>query len=50
MQEETNEERFVFIDKFKVLVSKDNTIYVKRCVECGNKLTAEEASYGHDCE
>jgi len=50
MQDETNEESFVFVDKVKVLVGKDNTIYVKKCVECGKKLTMEEASYGHDCE
>lgn len=50
MQEKTNEERFVLVDKVKLLISKDNIIYVKKCVECGNKLTAEEASYGHDCE
>lgn len=50
MPNETNEERFVFVDKVKLLVGKDNTIYVKKCIECGKKLTAEEASYGHDCE
>lgn len=50
-------EKWVSIDKVRVLV-KTNTgqdlasedIYVKKCIECGNKLTAEEASYGHDCE
>lgn len=48
--EEDNEERFVSIDKAKVLVGKDNTIYVRKCIECGKKLTAEESAYGHDCE
>lgn len=50
MPDETNEERFVSIDKVKILVGRDNTIYVDICIECGKKLTAEEASYGHDCE
>lgn len=50
MEEKINKERFISIDKAKILVNGDNIIYVKKCVECGKKLTAEEASYGHDCE
>jgi hypothetical protein len=34
----------------KVVVDPEGTIYVKKCVECEKLLTAEEASYGHDCE
>ena len=33
----------------KVLV-KGEEIYVSKCIECNKLLTADEASYGHDCE
>jgi hypothetical protein len=51
MQEQDNNlpDGWVNIDLAKVLV-KDNVMYVKRCIECNKKLTADEASYGHDCE
>jgi hypothetical protein len=47
---DSKEETVVSVDKIKVLVNRDDTIYVKKCIECGKKLTMEEASYGHDCE
>jgi hypothetical protein len=50
MKNEIDKETVIFVDKIKVVVNKDNTIYVKKCIECGKKLTMKEASYGHDCE
>lgn len=39
------------IDKVTVMINTDtNEIYVSRCIECEKLLTADEASYGHDCE
>lgn len=51
MEEKINKETgtFVNIDLAKVLVT-DKEIYVSKCIECNKLLTADEASYGHDCE
>ncbi len=39
------------IDKVTVMINTDtDEIYVSRCIECEKLLTADEASYGHDCE
>ena len=39
------------IDKVTVMINTDtNEIYGSRCIECEKLLTADEASYGHDCE
>jgi hypothetical protein len=38
------------LDLIKFKVDKQGTIYVGICGECGIKLTADEAYYGHDCE
>lgn len=41
----------VSIDKVTVMINtKTDEIYVSRCIECEKLLTADEASYGHDCE
>jgi hypothetical protein len=41
----------VKIDKAMVMINTDtDEIYVSRCIECEKLLTADEASYGHDCE
>lgn len=39
------------IDKVTIMMNTDtNEFYVSRCIECEKLLTADEASYGHDCE
>lgn len=41
----------IYFDKVKVLFNKKTEeIYVSKCYECSKLLTADEASYGHDCE
>lgn len=41
----------VKIDLVEVLINTEtDEIFVGRCPECSNLLTADEMSYGHDCE
>jgi hypothetical protein len=47
---DNEKDQFISIGKAKVLAGRGDIFYVKKCVECGKKLTPDEASYGHDCE
>jgi hypothetical protein len=49
--EEKTKLAWINIGGVKALHNKEtDEIYVKKCVECSKLLTADEASYGHDCE
>ena len=48
-----NEDKLITIKMDKVVLKMDpetEIIYVGKCYECGQLMTAEEKSYGHECE
>ena len=47
------EDQLVTIKMDKVVLKMDpetEIIYVGKCYECGQLITGEERSYGHECE